>query len=391
MRRLIGRFRVLLPPSVFVVLYAAFYLASSLPLIIASRAVGVAAVDPKFRNPPIAVHLVGMLIFGAYRAATFHPFFRPGYRKWLETTPWTLGKPLPVGPAHPTPGDALIVAAAGLPEWLSGDVHPITSYASALGGYLALLSVTFAQTGAWGFQYPVLFGLGLAVMLSGARPEISGAAVLASCLVAMVGLRRSFRHWPWSKVPSFSYDASKGIVAEGNPPPLGWPYDRLGPRRDPPPDGHDAAGKFLRALLVGWWIFALECVLGPGGAPFAHGGLVLNLVFITCAARVSTTIAGHAPPISLAGRIVRLRPLIPSYDQVFVAPLGAMFAAAAGPFALARAGVRIDVAVAACAAAAMMLLWLGGPDPRAWQLTARHRVYPGIAGTGKAGEFVRTG
>ena len=39
----------------------------------------------------------------------------------------------------------------------------------------------------------------------------------------------------------------------------------------------------------------------------------------------------------------------------------------------------------------MLTLWIGGPDRRTWQLTARHRVVAGIGGTGKAGEFVRTG
>ena len=320
---------MLLPPSAYVVLYAAVFLAASIPRIIA--AAGGAAVAERFRGPPAAVHLVFMLAYGVYRAMAFHPLFRAGYRKWLETTPWTHLKPLPVGPAHPVPEDALIVAAAGLPLWLAGDVHPITSYAAALAGYLAALSLTFATTGAWGFQFPVVFGLGLALILCLGRPEFSGVAVLATCLIAMIGLRRSFRRWPWADAPSFTYDANKGVVVDGRPTPLGWPYDRLGPRHDPPPRRHALLGKVLWSLLFGWWCYAIECVIGPGGPLFVRIMLVFNMTNVLAGGRVVTMIAGYNPPINLAGRIVRLRPLIPSYDQVFLTPIATIFVAAAGP------------------------------------------------------------
>lgn len=389
MRRLVGRFRVLLPPSRYVVLYAVVYLVASLPGLVAARRLG-AAVDGRFRQFPVAVHLIGMAFYGFYRAG-FHPVFNSGYLRWLETTPWAWGKPLPAGPAHPVVADALIVAAAGLPEWLAGDVHPIASYAVALGGYLLMLSPTFADTGAWGFSFPVLFGLGLAFLLCRGRPEFYGAAVLASYLVAMVGLRRSFRRWPWPDPPMVVYDPAKGFVDERKPAPLGWPFDRLGPRRDAPPSGRDAAGRALRALVAGWWCYALARVLGPAGQVFVRGMLMANGALILSAVRLHTTVSGHAPPISLAGRIARLRPLIPSYDQVFLAPAVAIFLATAGPEILDRAGLPPEAAIGASAGLALMTLWLGGPDRRAWQLTARHRVVPGLAGTGKAGEFVQTG
>jgi hypothetical protein len=391
MRRLVGRIRVLLPPSAFVVLYAFVYLVASVPALVIARRFGPAAVDAKLRQFPATIHLVGMVLYGVYRAVAFHPFFRAGYRRWLETTPWSWGKPLPVGPAHPVAGDALIVAAAGLPEWLAGDVHPIASYAMALGGYLMALSATFAKTGAWGFSYPVLFGLGLAVALGRGPVEYPGAAVLASYAIAMVGLRRSFRHWPWPDLPVVVPDATKGFVIEGKPGPLGWPFDRLGPRHDAPMTRRDAAGKLLAALVAGWWCYALECVLGAPGQFFVRGMLLTNGVFILSIGRLAEMISGHAPPISLAGRLARLRPIIPSYDQIFLAPAAAIFTAVAGPTLLERGGLPADVAIAACASLALMAIWLGGPDRRAWQLTARHRITPGLGGAGKANEFVQTG
>jgi hypothetical protein len=391
MSRLIGRFRMLLPPAPLIVVYAFIYFIASLPAIIMAQRMGAAAVDPHARRLPVVVHLGGMLIYGIYRAVAFHPFFRPGYRKWLETTPWRWGKPLPVGPAHPVVEDAVIVAAAGLPAWLLGDAQPIASYAVALVGYLVPLSSTFAKTGAWGFQFPILFGLGLALLLCRDRPAYYGAAVLASYLIAMVGLRRSLRRWPWAEIQALAYDPTKGFVVEGKPGPLGWPYDRLGPRNDPPPGRFDVPDKVLWALLIGWWCYALEQVLGREGPLFVRMFVLMNMTWVLCAARLGTTVSGYAPPISLFGRIARLRPLVPSYDQVFLAPIAAAFVAVAGPGALEHAGVPPDLAIAACASVTLMTLLLAGPDRRTWQLTARHRVVAGIASTGKAGEFVQTG
>ncbi len=136
----------------------------------------------------------------------------------------------------------------------------------------------------------------------------------------------------------------------------------------------------------------LERVIGGfEGLMFVRVVLVIYVTMFVALGRLAMTLAGHAPPISLFGRIARLRPLIPGYDQVFLAPFAAAFVAAAGPFTLEQAGVPIDVAIAASGSLAMMTLALAGPDRRAWQLTAPCRVVSGIAGTGKAGEFVQTG
>jgi hypothetical protein len=103
-------------------------------------------------------------------------------------------------------------------------------------------------------------------------------------------------------------------------------------------------------------------------------------------------IAGYAPPISLAGRIARFRPLIPSYDQVFLTPIAAALAVTMGPSALEHAGVPRDVAIAVSATLVLLALWLGGPERRTWQLTARHRITPGIpSNANKNAEFVQTG
>ena len=392
MRGFLRRFRMLLPPSGYIVGYVALYLLASLPVILLANRMGAAAVNAPLRRVPILVHFAGVLVYGFYRASAFHPFFRAGYRQWLETTPWAWGKPLPVGPAHLTWADVVIVAAAGLPEWLAGDVSPLPSYSLALGGYLLALSPSFAATGAWGFQFPVLFGLGLAVRLWQGRPESYAAATLVTYLVGLVGLRRSLRAWPWPDAEAMAIDPNKPLAAKGKPAPLGWPFDRLGPRHEPPPRRRDTLGSVLAAGLVGWWCYALVHMLTVPNGLFAVRGMFSYAATFLIVINLAATITGYAPPISLAGRIARLRPLLPSYDQVFLTPIAAAFALSAGPVALEHAGIPADVALATSAGLTLLALWLGGPDRRAWQLTARHRVVSGInSSANKTGEFVQTG
>jgi hypothetical protein len=391
MSRLLRRFRMLLPPSAYIVCYVLIYLIASLPLMLVGPAANNnPAIDPMLRYPPVAVHFVGLALYGIYRAAAFHPLFREEYRRWLETTPWTLGKPLPVGPAHLVWEDAVIVAAAGLPEWLAGDVQPLASYSVAIGAYLIWLCLTFATTRAWGFQFLVLFGVGLALRLWRERPEVYAIVVLVSYMIGLTGLRRSFRHWPWADVKPI--DLNQQVNAAKNTA-LGWPFDRLGPVHEPAPSRRVAWGYFFSALLAGWWCYALEHVVpDPNGQFMMMRGIVMNVTLFMVAIRLATTLTGYAPPISLAGRIARFRPLIPSYDQVFLSPLAAALAVMAGPGSLEHAGVPRDVALGLCATLAMMALWLGGPERRTWHLTAKHRITAGInSGANKTGDFVQTG
>jgi hypothetical protein len=387
---LLRRFRMLLPPSGYIVAYILIYLIASLPVILAGPAVNNPAFDQTMRYPPILVHFVGLMAYGMYRAGSFHPFFRVGYRQWLETTPWTLGKPLPVGPAHLVWEDVVIVAAMGLPEWLPGDVHPLASYCVAIGGYLLSLSISFSQTGAWGYQFAVLFGVGLALRLWRERPEVYASAALVSYLVGLIGLRRSLRHWPWVNLKPIDLNQQVNAIKATM---LGWPFDKLGPRNEPPPRPLDGWGKLFTALVAGWWCYVLEHVVpDPGGQFMMVRGAVMNISLFMISIRLTTTIAGYAPPISLAGRIARFRPLIPSYDQIFLTPIAAALAVTLGPGALEHAAIPRDVAIAVCATLALMALWLGGPERQTWQLTARHRVTPGIhGGSNKNGEFVQTG
>jgi hypothetical protein len=386
---LLGRFRMLLPPLGYILGYILVYLIALLPVSLAGP-VNNPAFDDPLRYPPILVHFLGLMAYGMYRAGSFHPFFRAGYRQWLETTPWSLGKPLPVGPAHLVWEDALIVAAMSLPEWLAGDVHPLASYSVAIGVYLLTLSLSFSKTGAWGYQFAVLFGVGLALRLWRERPEVYASAAVLSYLLGLIGLRRSLRHWPWADgKPLGMIQRINAIQASL----LGWPFDRLGPRNDSPPGPLDSWGHFFTALVVGWWCYVLEHVVPDGRGRFVFvRPIAMNIGLGLIAFRLVETIIGYAPPISLAGRIARFRLLIPSYDQVFLTPIAAMFLVTLGAGCLELAGVPLDLAIPVCTTLGLMALWFGGPERQTWQLTAKHRITPCIQNSSnKNPEFVQTG
>ena len=51
--------------------------------------------------------IAGAVLLGFYRVIAFHPYFRADYLRWLKSTPWTVRKPLPVGPVELVPEDGL--------------------------------------------------------------------------------------------------------------------------------------------------------------------------------------------------------------------------------------------------------------------------------------------
>src|SRR5205823_10202466 len=54
---------------------------------------------PNLQFRPGTILLYSMSTFyGVHRAFSFHPFYQSDYCKWLELSPWTVRKTLPVAP-----------------------------------------------------------------------------------------------------------------------------------------------------------------------------------------------------------------------------------------------------------------------------------------------------
>ena len=146
----------------------------------------------EFRDSVAAIILAA---YGVFRVAAFHPFFRPKYRGWLEQTPWTSRKPLPLGPIHLVWQDTiavgiLIVSLHGTPlgrVWATG---------AFLLAYLATLGVSFWITGPWWMGYVVLSGMGLAVRMAN-WPLVYVGILLVVYAIAVMGRGMALTRFPW--------------------------------------------------------------------------------------------------------------------------------------------------------------------------------------------------
>jgi hypothetical protein len=376
---MIRRLRVVLPPAWVILVFVASYLLLTLWLPFLSWLVGV-PIQFNARQGPgamgAAALVFGALGYGAYRVAGFHPFYRPGYRRWLEVVPWTRRKPLPAGPIHPVWEDGLIFLAAAVPGEALGQIHPSTLLTLALVPYLAGLGVAAWHTGARPFAHATAFGLALVLRLW-RWPVAYAAATAGVALVALVGLRRSLARFPWDlRWQDEKKDNDR----------LGWPVDRLGPKVVAKA-GAPARDVWLGCALAGWWLHAVGSVFPPPERDKFFELAVLLVAWIGAQARCMAYLIGYAPPIGVWGRLATGRWIIPGYDKVFLAPAAALLVALIVPRELMTAGVPADVAWPLALTLTLLVLLRGGPGLAEWRLTGQHRLTPG----GSGGPFVKVG
>lgn len=327
--------------------------------------------------------------FGFYRGAFFHPGLRPEYRKWLEGTPWHVGLPLPLGPVTLAIQDlvavSLLTGMAALHPAVVASHVPVVFVTVYLITTLGSLVVTQY----FGHLFLLLFGLG-GLLYVGAVPRqwattvhvasIGGVLTMLYLLVRhglLDGLRR-FREWD---LPSLKERVSTWVAlgtAETRQRLLGWPFDRLAPRGEPKPI--PPHWSLAVATLVTWWVFVVcSAVLAESpAAPLRNAYAAAAVIVLQIGAgRTGAYMWGHLPPISLWGRLMTFRWIIPGYDVVFVPWIGGMVLAAVVPFVLEQLvfpplyGVPLLVG--------LETLWLLAAPPGlvAWRLTAPHRIVPG--------------
>jgi hypothetical protein len=312
------------------------------------------------------------LAYAVYRLAAFHPALRPDYCRWLSSTPWTSRIPLPMGPPHLVLQDVLmlgLIVAAGWPrlQWLS-----LVSVQVFLFAYLMGLGATHFLTGERLRAYAVALGLGFMGLgvLDLRLFLVAGAGTYA---LAYLGLRVSLARLPWE-----GSVISPLLGTRAARQPLGWPYDRLGPLTRGPVPLRDA---LLTGALAGWWFFAGHYHFRT--LPDAAGNQnVMYLVFLGAGVlvRLALYCDGHVPPISLMGRLMHGRWIIPGYDQVFIAPLLAGLVAVAARFASASTEIPPIVVTSVAFALTWSILLGVGPTLQAWRLTGNHRIVAGTMG-----------
>jgi hypothetical protein len=385
-----GRLRMIAPPSAVLVAFAFAYALLEGPVLYAEWRWGAV---PQSR-PSIALLKFAAVAYAVYRVAAFHPFYRPGYREWLARTPWTSALPLPVGPAHLVPEDALALGGFAALAATQPGGDPVRLLGLILLWWSAALALTHWPTGVPGHGYATAFLGGLAVHL---HPDKWAylAAALATYAVSDAGRRASLARFPWAEAwwrTSLAADAgTAGRMDPWNGPACGWPYDQL---RPPAPYlfRFETRDVVLVSMLAGWWLFSLESLLSD---PREGEGLAIVVTVLLSAGLIGGRFllyrVGHSPPINLLGRLATRQWLIPGYDQIYVGPASALVAGVVSRKLLRAWDVSEGVACPVALGVVMLLVFIAPPGLTRWRLTGRHRLAFALVNQQNKTEFVRVG
>jgi hypothetical protein len=105
--------------------------------------------------------------------------------------------------------------------------------------------------------------------------------------------------------------------------------------------------------------------------------LYMGLLGLVLSVRLCIYCANYRPPISLWGRILTLRWIVPGYDRVFLTPLATLGLGLTLPYALFK--MHLDPALVLGLSLPPFLIagMLGGPALWQWRLTSPARLVPG--------------
>jgi hypothetical protein len=381
-RRMLSGFRLVAPPGWPVIVFLLVFAATEGPVLYLERKIGQPLPWP-FR-PGRWCLIGGAILLAWYRVAAFHPYFRADYLHWLKSTPWTVDKPLPVGPVELVPQDAPAAGGLMLLSLAQPQTESIELLNVFLFAYLFWIVTTFWKTGVSGFGYVALLLLGFVPRLW-ARPWIDLAVLTAIYLLVHEGLWRSLSRFPW---------ATEGVSSERNPvlrqeqefgPTCGWPYDRF--LRDVKmAKGIGRGDALLISMLVGWWAYALEDWITIRMESPVVAILLVQTVLMQ---RGSLYFRGYAPPMNLAGRIATFRWIIPGYDRAFLAFVLALLAFPTVLLVGASFGIDPRRCIPAVGALVVFLMLSTPPTLRNWRLTGQHRLVAAIPKGSQ--EFVQVG
>jgi hypothetical protein len=332
--------------------------------------------------------------YGIGRVTNFHPACQKDYRAWLETTPWTNRKPLPLGPVELVLEDGLVLAPILLCAALLPHPRAMSILAAFLLSHVGALLVTLWQTRVRAIAYLSTFGLGLAVKLWHQPIECVAMAAVVY-LVAYEGLVQALDRFPWTagqpSEPGPLAALQFASASPGGPPPepCGWPHDRmLGEVRRA--QGIPRLDAMICCALASWWLYVLASFISDEKSRLGMLCLVCQLPYILFPfARIAVYAQGYLPPISPWGRIRTLRWIIPGYDQIFVASLCALVAGPAALGLLFAAGLPLDACVPIGTAVTASVALVAPPRLSRWRLTGEHRIVSGITATNAA--FVKVG
>lgn len=314
--------------------------------------------------------------YGVWRSMGFHPAFDKSYRQWLLATPWVPSKPLPRGPVSLTWQDAAVVltmslSCIGFAGW---QLLPVAFFAP----YCLMLSWANLRTGQ---DAAVLLATATVVPALGfiERPPVVLAFFLGAAVICWIGFRRSLPDFPWDDHPRWRlFDrltTSRQPQLHGR-----WPRvhssilsDELGPL---------PTWKALAVAALGGWLAAWIAEATAFGAVQFGSELQVQklstatwfIAILGAGIRVLIYCALHWAPISLAGRLVTMRPLIPRYDVAFAAPVLAVVLSSRAPFWLYAVATPLPLNAFLSVFVVLAVLLGMGPTLRWWHLVGEHRL-----------------
>ena len=135
-----------------------------------------------------------------------------------------------------------------------------------------------------------------------------------------------------------------------------------GPWRDPDVGAKSRLDPLLQCLLLGWLGYCLASLIWDPGAlvlPLANGAGIHRRDLCRKPAR---TLHHRICATAELGRADRgLRFIVPSYDQVFLAPVAGVLASSIGPGVLSSLGTPLDLSCPISLTLCLFAIWVGGP------------------------------
>ncbi len=311
---------------------------------------------------------------GAARLLLVHPRSATRYGRWLATTPWHPGLPLPMGPVRLAWEDLTFLLPVSAVAVLDGHLPPTLVPVAFAVGYAAAALAVAPDSDRMAVRW---VGLGVALAWAGAvrchgsTAAVAGAAA-AVLLLADMAVRRGLARFPTEPfAPAVEPNRPAGPI---------WPYARLGPAK--PPAAIGLAVGLAAAVVAAAWASALVGLLPVPTQPWPSDdplvGQAVVLVVGGAIWRTAIYCGFYASPINPLGRLVTRRLLIPGYDRVFVAPALMVAAAVTLPPAMRHAGASPGGVVAAVVGVGLAVGLVAGPTRRQWQLTGHHRIRAGF-------------
>ncbi|MEN6627875.1 MAG: ankyrin repeat domain-containing protein [Candidatus Sumerlaeia bacterium] len=406
------------------------WLRATLPGELALMAVGFAYLIvlgflPWFDARPFLLGAV-LVAYAVYRIAAFHPRMNAEYRHWLELMPWD-GTRLPFGPVHLVAQDLIVVAVMILlatvgffPLRLALTPHAALCWVSLfLLVYVSVAVSLMFTTNMDRFGYGMLFVM-ILMMYAWWLPWLAFGLLLIAYLIAVAGIRRGYREFPWGMRRKYTedYDFSANRIGAGrnamlNPDGrsaattdiLELPglrlikesfrfdkrpeYELAGPLLESlSPIEVDGNGRTERALLtsamIAWGFFvfsSMENTLFNG----PKASLVIYSLCIFGANLIRTAIycASVFPLVNIGTRLLWPRWLVTRYDRSWLTSLAGLLLGILLPLPLIYLGVSMPPALALSTFVYFGLIQRWGISSDEWKLTGRGHLrfrYPQMPG-----------